>query len=250
LMQGRYAHAKQMKRAQKETKKLKNYLGRITRELRRKTGEVVSPALDELLCLSERLLDQQKNDKNKLYSCHAPEVECIAKGKAHKRYEFGCKVSVATTSRDNWIVSIQAHHGNPYDGHTLTGVLEKVKCLTGSTVKEAFCDRGYRGHGHSGETIVHIAGTKHRMSRSLRRRCAIEPVIGHLKSDGRLDRNYLKGAIGDKVNALLCGAGANIRKLIAAFLRLFGFCRIMTIFVYHFLYCMRFHSQIISIESM
>ena len=229
VMQGRYAHAKQMKRARKETKKLKNYLGRITRELRRKAGASLSPALDELLCLSERLLGQQTKDKNKLYSCHAPEVECIAKGKAHKRYEFGCKVSVASTSRDNWVVGIQAHHGNPYDGHTLNDVLTQVKRLTGSTVKEAYCDRGYRGHGHDGETVVHIAGTKRRVNRSLRkwlkRRCAIEPVIGHLKSDGRLDRNYLKGEIGDKINALLCGCGANIRKLIAAFLRPLGFCR-------------------------
>jgi IS5 family transposase len=232
VMQGRYAHAKQMKRARKETKKLKNYLGRITRELRRKTGGRVSPALDELLCLSERLLNQQKKDKNKLYSCHAPEVECIAKGKAHKRYEFGCKVSVASTSRDNWIVGIQAHHGTPYDGHTLNDVLTQVKRLTGSTVKEVYCDRGYRGHGHDGETVVHIAGTKRRVSRSfrkwLKRRCAIEPVIGHLKSDGRLDRNYLKGEIGDKINALLCGCGANIRKLIAAFLCPFGLYRKLT----------------------
>ena len=222
VMQGRYAHAKQMRRARKETRKLKNYLGRITRELRRKTGISVSPALDELLCLSERLLAQQQKDKNKLYSYYAPEVECIAKGKAHKRYEFGCKVSVAATSRDNWIVGIQAHHGNPYDGHTLTGVLSQVERMTGSTVKEAYCDRGYRGHKHVGDTIVHIAGTKRRVSRSLRkwlrRRCAIEPIIGHLKSDGRLDRNYLKGIAGDKINALLCGSGANIRKLIAAFL--------------------------------
>ena len=229
VMQGRYAHAKQMKRARKETKKLKNYLGRITRELRRKTGATVSPALDELLCLSERLLGQQKKDNNKLYSCHAPEVECIAKGKAHKRYEFGCKVSVASTSRDNWVVGIQAHYGNPYDGHTLNDVLTQVKRLTGSAVKEAYCDRGYRGHRHTGDTVVHIAGTKRRVSRSrrkwLRRRCAIEPVIGHLKSDGRLDRNYLKGEIGDKINALLCGSGANIRKLIAAFLCPFGFYR-------------------------
>jgi transposase, IS5 family len=229
VMQGRYAHAKQMKRARKETKKLKNYLGRITRELRRKAGESLPPALDELLCLSERLLGQQKKDKNKLYSCHAPEVECIAKGKAHKRYEFGCKVSVASTSRDNWVVGIQAHHGNPYDGHTLNDVLTQVKRLTGSAAKEAYCDRGYRGHGHDGETVVHIAGTKRRVSRSLRkwlkRRCAVEPVIGHLKSDGRLDRNYLKGESGDKINALLCGCGANIRKLITAFLCPFGLYR-------------------------
>lgn len=219
VMQGRYSHARQMKRARKETKKLKQYLGKITRELRKKA--VASGELEELLCLSEQLLKQQKNDKNKLYSCHAPEVECIAKGKTHKKYEFGCKVSVATTSRDNWIVGIQAHHGNPYDGHTLSGVLSLVQRMAGGSVKEVYCDRGYRGHSVSGDTIVHIAGTKRRVSRSLRkwlrRRCAIEPVIGHLKSDTRMDRNYYKGALGDNINALLCGSGANIRKLIAAF---------------------------------
>lgn len=219
VMQGRYAHARQMKRARKETRKLKQYLGKITRELRKKT--VASEELEALLCRSEQLLKQQKDDKNKLYSCHAPEVECIAKGKTHKKYEFGCKVSVATTSRDSWIVGIKAHHGNPYDGHTLPDVLSMVKRMAGSSVKEAYCDRGYRGHTVSGDTIVHIAGTKRRVSRSLRkwlgRRCAIEPVIGHLKSDTRMERNYLKGALGDIINALLCGSGANIRKLIAAF---------------------------------
>jgi IS5 family transposase len=220
IMQGRYSHARQTKRARNETRKLKMYLGRVTRELKRKTGNSVSGELEELLLRSEQLLKQQRHDTNKLYSCHAPEVECIAKGKTHKKYEFGCKVSVAATSRDNWIVGIQAHHGNPYDGHTLNGILEHVNQMTGAAVKEAFCDRGYRGHNHTGDTIVYIAGKKSR-SRSLRkwlrRRCAIEPVIGHLKSDNRMYRNYLKGAVGDTINALLCGCGANIRKLIAAF---------------------------------
>jgi len=227
VMQGRYSHARQMRRAWKETKKLKTYLGRITRELRRKVGDNAHGELEELLQLSERLLHQQKHDTNKLYSCHAPEVECIAKGKTHKKYEFGCKVSVAATSRDNWVVGIQAHHGNPYDGHTLNGMLELVNRLTGAPVKEAYCDRGYRGHNHTGDTTVHIAGTKKRMPRSLRkwlrRRCAIEPIIGHLKSDNRMDRNYFKGTVGDKINALLCGCGANIRKLIAAFFLPFVF---------------------------
>jgi IS5 family transposase len=227
VMQGRYAHARQLKRALKETKKLKMYLGRITRELRRKTGDAASGVLEELLQRSERLVQQKKHDTNKLYSCHAPEVECISKGKTHKKYEFGCKVSVATTSRDNWIVGIQAHHGNPYDGHTLNSMLTLVDRMTGTPVKEAYCDRGYRGHNHTGDTIVHIAGNKRGMTRSLRkwlrRRCAIEPIIGHLKSDNRMDRNYLKGAMGDTINALLCGCGANIRKLIAAFFLPFEF---------------------------
>ena len=212
-----------MKRARKETKKLKNYLGRVTRDIRRKVT-TMDTELQELLLLSERLLAQKRDDKNKLYSVHAPEVECIAKGKVHKRYEFGCKVSVATTSRHNWVVGIQAQHGNPYDGHTLKGILEQVERLTNSQVKEAYCDRGYRGHNYEGDATIHIAGQRNRgqpNSRSLRkwlrRRNAIEPKIGHLKTENRLDRNYLKGTNGDRINALLAGCGANLRKLIAAF---------------------------------
>jgi len=223
VRQGRYSHARQMKRAAKETKKLKNYLGRVTRDIRRKVKDM-DTELKEFLNLSERLLVQKRDDKNKLYSIHAPEVECIAKGKIHKRYEFGCKVSVATTSRDNWVVGIQAHHGNPYDGHTLKSVLEQVVRLTSCQIREVFCDRGYRGHNCEGKTKIHITGRRKRgdpITRSLRkwlkRRNAIEPKIGHLKTDNRMDRNYLKGTDGDKVNALLSGCGANLRKLIAAF---------------------------------
>jgi len=223
VRQGRYSHARQMKRAAKETKKLKNYLGRVTRDIRRKVKDM-DTELKEFLNLSERLLVQKRDDKNKLYSIHAPEVECIAKGKIHKRYEFGCKVSVATTSRDNWVVGIQAHHGNPYDGHTLKSVLEQVVRLTSCQIREVFCDRGYRGHNCEGKTKIHITGRRKRgdpITRSLRkwlkRRNAIEPKIGHLKTDNRMDRNYLKGTDGDKVNALLSGCGTNLRKLIAAF---------------------------------
>jgi IS5 family transposase len=221
IMQGRYSHARQMKRAAKETKTLKTILGRVTRELKRKVTVNITPEFERLLQLSERLFNQKKNDKEKLYSIHEPEVECIAKGKASKKYEFGCKVSVASTSRDNWVLGIKAHHGNPYDGHTLSDTVSQVEKMADKSIKEAFTDRGYRGHNYSGDTVIHIVGTKHNMSRSLkkwsRRRSAIEPVIGHLKSDNRMNRNYLKGIIGDNINALLCGCGANIRKLIAAF---------------------------------
>ena len=143
MKQGRYSHARQMKRAQKETKKLKNYLGRVTRDIRCK-ATVIDTELEELLLLSERLLVQKREDKHKLYSVHAPEVECIAKGKAHKRYEFCCKVSVATTSRHNWVVGIQALHGNPYDGHTLKDILEQVERLTNYQVREACCGANLR----------------------------------------------------------------------------------------------------------
>lgn len=135
-------------------------------------------------------------------------MECISKGKAHKKYEFGCKVSVATTSKDNFIVGMAALHGNSYDGHTLKETVGQVEKLSGVRPDEVCLDRGYRGHNYDGGATVHIARGRHkRLNPSLRkwlkRRSAIEPVIGHTKSDSRLDRNYLKGKEGDKINAIL-----------------------------------------------
>lgn len=225
--QGRYAHARQMKRARRETRRLATYLGRVVRDLQRKVP-APDAALATLLERAEKLLAQTRTSKNKLYAVHAPEVECIAKGKAHKRYEFGCKVSVATTSKRNWIVGLQAVPGNPYDGHTLPDTLDQVETLTGWQPQEAYCDRGYRGHGYTGDTQVHIVGrypkkATRAVKRWLRRRAAIEPVIGHLKSDHRMGRNPLKGTEGDQMHALLCGCGFNLVKLLAAVvLRLFS----------------------------
>jgi IS5 family transposase len=220
--QGRYAHARQMKRAARETRRLKTFLGRVMRDLRRKAGEG-DAELKRLLALAERIHTQQRHDKKKVYSVHAPEVECIAKGKAHKRYEFGCKVGVASTSKGNWIVGVQHLPGNPYDGHTLKGAIEQVTRLTGWSPKQAFCDLGYRGHGPLGDTRVHLVGRrKKKLSRTLRnwlkRRAAIEPIIGHLKSDHRMSRNHYQGQSGDAVNATLSAAGFNLRKLLAFFL--------------------------------
>lgn len=224
LLQSRYAHARQFKRARRQTKRLKTFLGRVMRDIRRQCPDP-SGALQELLARADRLFAQEKQSKNKLYSVHAPEVECIAKGKAHKRYEFGCKVSVATTSRDNWVIGAQAVHGNPYDGHTLGGILDQVCRLTGWQAQEAYCDQGYRGHGYEGSTAVHIVDRKRKgICRSERRwrnrRAAIEPVIGHLKYDHRMERNYLHGVIGDQMNAILAGCGRNLCKLLQILLRL------------------------------
>ncbi len=114
-----------MKRAAKMTRQLKTILGRVVRDIERKAqklqGQITDGPLGELIAMAERLLAQTRTSNHKLYSVHAPEVECIAKGKTHKRYEFGCKASVATTSKSNWIIGTQALHGNPYDGHTLGG---------------------------------------------------------------------------------------------------------------------------------
>lgn len=221
--QSGYARAQQYRRARKMTRLLKTYLGRVHRDILRKAGEVDNE-LASLLDLSSRLQAQERDSKQKLYSVHAPEVECISKGKAHKRYEFGCKVSLATSSRDNWIVGIQAHHGNPYDGHILSSSIKQVERLTDWQVKEAFVDLGYRGHDYQGEAQINIVNfrTMKKKTRSvkrwLKRRSAIEPIIGHVKSDNGMGRNRLKGIEGDKINALLSGCGYNMRKLLAVFL--------------------------------
>lgn len=220
IMQGRYASAKQMKRAARQTRKLKTYLGRLTRDIQRKATST-DEALKTLLQRSERLLKQQRTDKNKLYSIHEPDVRCIAKGKIHKRYEFGSKASFITTSKDNWVVSAQSLD-NPYDGHTLDNALNHVTQLTGITPQEAYCDMGYRGHGLKGKTKIHLVGkipkkaTKS-LRRWMKRRAAVEPIIGHLKSDYRLNRNYLKGKAGDAANVTLAAAAYNMAKLLAWF---------------------------------
>ncbi len=222
--QGRYRHARQMKRAQRETKKLKTYLGRVSRDIQRKAPEP-DEALIKQLELARRLL-QQRHDKGKLYSIHAPEVECIAKGKAHKQYEFGCKVSMVSTSKKNWIIGIDALHGNPYDGHSLEAALRQARQLVGWKLDKAYCDRGYRGNaGKLGDTHVHIVGRRKKsIGRSgwrwFKRRSAIEPLFGHLKAGNRMDRNRLQGKDGDRINAILSGCGYNMRKLLRAFLAL------------------------------
>jgi transposase, IS5 family len=221
--QARYAHAQQLKRAAKATRQLKTFLGRVLRDVRRKAavrqGRITDVGLRELVVLAERLLEQTRTSKHKVYSIHAPEVECIAKGKVHKRYEFGCKTSVATTSKNNWVVGASALHGNPYDGHTLSGAIGQVERLTGHSPHDVMVDRGYRGHGYEGSARVHVVGSipkraTRALRRMLKRRAAIEPTIGHLKSGNRLDRNYLTGRAGDRINAVLSAAGYNLRKLL------------------------------------
>jgi transposase, IS5 family len=217
---GRYAAAQQMKRARKQFKLVKRYLGCVYRDIKRQLERrpELTKHFSDLLGKTEILLNQKRDDKNKLYSLHAPEVECIAKGKAHKKYEFGVKASIATTHKSNFVVGIKALPGTPYDGHTLSEALDQVEKITGKRPKDCYVDLGYRGHKEE-ETIVHIARAKaalmtYSLRRDMRRRSAIEPIIGHMKSDGLLGRNYLKGTLGDKINALLCGVGHDLRLIL------------------------------------
>src|ERR1700726_659881 len=223
----RYAHAKQFKRANRMLKKLRTYLGRVIRDIGRKIegNGGLEAAFAELLLLARRVREQQPRQRGpKVYSLHAPEVECIGKGKAHRPYEFGVKVSVATTishaKGGQFVTHVKALPGNPYDGHTLATVIPDMEALVGNTLERALADKGYRGHNAPPDYKfrVFISGQKRgvtpRIKRQLRRRSAIEPVIGHLKEEHRMGRNYLWHRRGDATNAILAAAGYNFRRLI------------------------------------
>jgi len=214
----RYAHARQYQRMRRSLRKLRTYVGRLIRDLRRKVSDP-DPALATLLERADRVRQQQPQDAHKLYSLHEPEVRCISKGKAHKRYEFGQKVALATTNGGNWIVAAKLLADNPYDGHTLAETLTVVERVSGVAPTDVYVDKGYRGHGYAGATTVHVAGQGYANRspserRRRRRRSAIEPKIGHLKSDHRMDRCFLARLTGDAINAVLAAAGSNLRKLL------------------------------------
>lgn len=230
----RYAHARQFNRARAQTRKLRTCLGRVTRDIERKiAGDTVqTQTFGRLLAIVGRIHSQPKTrkpgDPPKLYSVHAPEVECIAKGKAHKQYEFGVKVGIVSTSKESFVLAAKSLPGNPFDGHTLQQCLEQAQRVSGIQPKEAYADKGYRGHGCATDSLKvwlsgAIRGVTKAVEKKIKRRSAVEPVIGHMKSDGRLARNFLKGAEGDAANALLCAAGHNLRKILKK-LRLFYVC--------------------------
>ncbi|MCW3662522.1 IS5 family transposase [Burkholderia cenocepacia] len=225
---GRYAHAKQFKRMKKALRTLRTRVGRVHREVSRQLQvlpEAAKAKVQDLLQRTGRILTQRMKDKNKLYALHAPEVECISKGKTRTPYEFGVKVSIATTLKEGLVVGMRSMPGNPYDGHTLAETLEQVGILTGTDrpPATAIVDKDYKGVKLEGVRIL-MSGQKRGITRTLKalikRRSAIEPAIGHMKMDGRLARNPLKGALGDALHAVMCGAGHNLRLILAA-LRLY-----------------------------
>jgi transposase, IS5 family len=224
----RYAHAKQFKRANRALRTLHTYLGRVTRDIMRKIkgDAALEEAFGLSLRLARRVREQRKNQRGpKVHSLHAPEVECIGKGKAHRPYEFGVKVSIATTLHHSkggqFIAHAKALPGNPYDGHTLATVIPEIETQIGVNLSRIIADRGYRGHNAPPDHRfkVYISGQKRRVTehikRELRRRSAVEPVIGHAKGEHRMGRNYLAGPAGDAINAVLAAAGYNFRRLLA-----------------------------------
>jgi transposase, IS5 family len=220
---GRYTHARKMQEAAKHKRKLKTYLGRVYRDIQRKIERDPDKqkVFSDALALAERVLAQKRTDSKKVYSIHAPEAECISKGKAHKKYEFGVKVGVVTTNREGLVIGMNSLPGNPYDGRTLSASIEQAQRITAREIDgDIFVDKGYRGHDYKGNATVHVVGhikksVRDALSRCKKRRAAIEPEIGHMKNDGLLGRNFLSGALGDMLNAILCGCGHNIRKLLA-----------------------------------
>jgi IS5 family transposase len=233
IMVGRYTHAHQFKRARRALKFLRIRLGRVIRDIRRKIAgkEALEQRFADLLALAVRVRFQDHRQRgHKVYALHAPEVECIGKGKARAPYEFGCKISVATPATKpkggQFVLHAKALHGNPFDGHTLGPVIAELEALTGVETRRIHVDKGYRGHNHAQKFRVWISGQSLPRTRSgvrritapirreMRRRAAVEPVIGHIKAEHRMGRNYLKGRDGDRINAVLAAAGYNFGLLL------------------------------------
>lgn len=214
-------HPKNYKKAQQSARKLQTIAGRLTRELKRKLPVDTFQQYSDLFEIFDRVLAQQRNSSQKIYSIHEPNVYCIGKGKAHKKYEFGAKASIAVTKNSGIIVGAVSHPQNIHDSKTLVEVISQSSELRGQCPKIAICDRGYRGKSKVGETEILIpkpSGKKatpyqrQKARKRFRKRAGIEPIIGHLKSDYRLIRNFLKGTVGDSINLMLAAAAFNFKK--------------------------------------
>ena len=218
---GRYAHARQFKRMHKVLRQMHRNLGKVCEAIiDQRTIEQRSERLNHKLHQALRLLNQygDRSVKPRLYSLHEPEVVCITKGKARTRYEFGSKVSVVTTAKEGFVLDCQALAGNPYDGHTVDTALKRVLLHTSKMPEHLLADRGYRGSESTFLSKIHITGKRRGRGKAhpaqQHRRNSIEPIIGHLKSDGLMFRNFLRGFSGDKIHAVLCGVGLNLRKVL------------------------------------
>ena len=215
---GRYFHAKQFKRGRRSVSKQKTWLGRVIRDIERKSPEITEK-MEHHLMLANRIMSQGKKDKNKIYSLHEAHVECISKGKAHKRYEFGNKAGFVLSG--GIIIGAKSFFGNPYDGHTLKESIKQAELLSEKEIEKIYVDKGYKGkENHPEGKEVYLSGQK-RLSvsekRHLKKRSIIEPVIGHMKQDHRLGVNYLGSKIGDEINPLLAASAFNLRKAIRSF---------------------------------
>lgn len=212
-------HPTRKKEGKKAVKRLRTIAKAMVNDIARKMNDIQLSRYRKDIELYLRVIKQERSDKDKVYSLHEPEVECISKGKEHKKYEFGNKSAIAKTG-SGLIVSALAFQGNPYDGHTLSAHREQILRLTGYEPMEALTDRGYRGKKRVGNMEVCIPSSgspgqsyyqKRKVRKKFCKRAGIEPVIGHLKSDHRMMRNYLKGILGDAINTMMAAAAYNMR---------------------------------------
>lgn len=217
----RLMHGKKMRKAQKPLRKLKRYLCKVLKELDPHLGNCPQKLLRDM-AIGAKLLLQNREDKNKIYSCHEPQIACIAKGKAHKPYEFGSKACLVVTEKKGIALSMTTHLGNPYDGHLLAESKRRAEINARATIRRILVDRGFRGHEvNDAEVLVsYTQGLSRGLKIALRRRQAIEPWIGHMKHDGKLGRCYLKGVIGDQIHATFVAVAHNFRTILRK-LRLF-----------------------------
>ena len=222
-----FRHPKKIKKAKSAMKRLKTIIGILIRDLTRNMDATQLEKYQETFELFLKVSNQKRKDSNKIYSLHEQHIYAIAKGKDHKKYEYGTKASIVMTQKSNIIIGVAAHQTNEHDSKTLKAALSHAARHRTQPIKEAICDRGYRGEKEVDGTVICIPGTplkidtkyqKEQKRKKFRRRAAIEPVIGHLKTDHRLSRNYLKGFIGDEINLLMAAAAFNLKKWMNRFL--------------------------------
>lgn len=216
--QQRFKNSKKgAQKAKKASRSIKTIANVLVRELGRKLTVSQLKAHSHKLSIYEKVLTQKRGDSNKIYSIHEPEVKCYTKGKEHKKYEFGSKVSILVTQKTGVIVGALNINSNEHDSKTLEKAINQYERLTHNKAKNVYVDRGYRGISSINETKINVPKIDPKISIEKRkghsRRASIEPVIGHLKDNYRMRRNFLKGVIGDEINVLLSAAAMNFKRV-------------------------------------
>jgi len=218
-----HSHPKRRKKARAALRKIKTIAGRQIRDIERQFTDDQKEKYQELFTILNKITQQKRGDKNKIYSIHEPEVSCIAKGKEAKKFEFGNKSGIVVTKTSKIVVGALAFEGNPYDGHTLEEHLIQTAYLTEKRPKIGIVDRGYKGKKNINGTVIILPSApkknvtqyqKQKARKRFRARAGIEPIIGHIKHDHGMLRNYLKGAIGNQLNTILAGTGFNLKKML------------------------------------
>ena len=235
-----FRHPKKIKKARAAMKRLGTIVGILIRDISRNLNEAQLAKHKEAFELFKKVINQKRKDSNKVYSLHESHIYAIAKGKDHKKYEYGTKASLVTTMKSNIIIGVAAHQKNEHDSKTLEAALASANKHRTKPIVEAICDRGYRGKKEVDGTVICIPDKplkrdtkyqKEQKRKKFRRRAAIEPIIGHVKSDHRMQRNYLKGFIGDEINLLLAAAAFNLKKWMNNFLAVLFLYRIILLCV-------------------